>query len=260
MPFRIGKFGLINNFLPYYWLEKSFKENRNFEIVEASPKQMASMLASGLIDYAPVPSFFFLQNSEKLRSYNFCIASRDKVLSVVVVSKMKELDESPIAVTADTMTSVNLLRIILGEKGLKNRLVFTDSGKASDLLEICKHALVIGDEAIKARMIYRVVMDLGEEWYELTGLPMVFGISSSLQEVDANSVDAMLFKSIDWGLKNMEEVVSEAATKFSMPPEFLEEYFKTLSYRMGNAERRGLKTFEEMCRESGIVRVRQEEP
>ncbi len=252
---RIGKFGLINNFLPYYWLER----NSECEIVVATPRQMASLIHSGSIHYAPVPSFFFISKKDELKSYNFCIASRDRVLSVVVVSKERKFDNSPIAVTADTMTSVNLLRVIMNERGMKNELVFSDSGKACELLKNCRHALVIGDEAIKARMMYRVVMDLGEEWYELTGLPMVFGISSSLKSVDASEVDRLLVRSIEWGLENIGEVVSEATTKFNMPEEFLEEYFKTLSYRMGSRERKGLEKFEEMCRESGIIRVHQEE-
>jgi len=246
---KIGKFGLINNFLPYYWLER----NSDLEIIEANPKQMTSLLYNGKIHYAPIPSYFFIKNKRELRNYEFCIASKERVLSVVVVSKDKTLDSSPIAVTVDTLTSVNLLKIIMKENGMSNKLVFAESGKVNDLLAICKHALVIGDEAIKARMVYRVVMDLGEEWYELTGLPMVFGISSSLKNVDASEIDRTLVKSIDWGLKNMDEVVSVAATKFSMPPEFLEEYFKTLSYRIGSKEKKGLELFEEMCRECGIV-------
>jgi len=249
MPIKIGKFGLVNNFLPYYWLER----NSECEIVVATPRQMASLLYSGSIHYAPIPSFFFISKKDDLRSYDFCIASKDRVLSVVVVSKEKQLDNSPIAVTADTITSVNLLKVIMKERRMANEIILSNSGKVCELLKNYKHALVIGDEAIKARMIYRVVMDLGEEWYDLTGFPMVFGISSSLKSVDACAADRLLTKSIKWGLENIEVVVSNATTEFNMPEEFLEEYFKTLSYKMGNRERKGLEKFEEMCRESGIV-------
>ncbi len=245
---RIGKFGFLNNFLPYYWIERF----GNADIFEAPPKTLAKMVESRKLDYAPVPSFYFLKNKNRLRSYEFCVASKERVLSVLVVSNGKSLDDR-IAVTNDSMTSVNLLRIIIEEKGLKCKLVPLNSNKASFLLKHCGSALVIGDEAIKARMIYRVVMDLGEEWFELTGLPMVFGISASLRDVDASECDSTIMRSVDWGFEHLEEVVREAERRFNMPAEFLEEYFKSLSYRLGQKERRGLKEFEELCREHGLL-------
>ncbi len=243
---RVGKFGYLNNFLPYFYLN-------GFEIVETTPKEMASKLLDGEIDYAPVPSFFYLSNKHLLRHYNFCVASKGKVLSVVVVSKGKELDDGSIAVTPDTMTSVNLLRIILKERGMRNRLVEVKSSKAMEMLKICDHALVIGDEAIKARMLFKVVMDLGEEWYELTSLPMVFGISASIRDVDASSVDAALLNSLRRARENLELVVDKAAKLFKMPEEFLVEYFKTLRFEFGYEERRGLNEFERMCRDYGLL-------
>jgi len=251
--YKIGKFGFLNNYLPYYWLEK--QENRNFEIIESPPTKLGKMIENGVIDFAPVPSFYYIIKKKVLRKYNFCIASKDRVLSVVIVSNGKELEDGAIAVSGATITSVNLLKIILKEKGLKNRLVTMKEKNANELLKSCKNALLIGDEAIKARMIYRVVMDLGEEWYEMTGYPMVFGVSASLEEKNMEEVDSLIMNSVEWGLKNLDEVVEEAKQKFSMPSEFFEEYFKTLSYRLGSRERKGLQKFEEMCFEYGLLKI-----
>jgi len=82
---------------------------------------------------------------------------------------------------------------------------------------------------------------------------MVFGISASLKDVDAKNCDDLLGKSIDWGFKNFDEVVSEAERIFKMPGEFLEEYFRSLSYKLGSKERKGLEIFEELCREHGLL-------
>ena len=244
---RIGKFGFLNNFLPYYWLEK-----QGCKTVEANPREMAKMLGEK-IDFAPIPSFHFLLNKNKLKSYDFCIASKDEVKSVLIVSKNKDLDNGSIALTSQSLTSINLLKIILKEKGLKNKLVLLDKSKASELLQYYNQALVIGDEAIKARMIYKVVMDLGEEWYELTGYPMVFGISTSLKNFDASKANELILRSIDWGLENLDEVVKAAESKFKMPREFLEDYFKTLTYKMGSKEKKGLELFEVLCNEYGLL-------
>jgi chorismate dehydratase len=111
--------------------------------------------------------------------------------------------------------------------------------------------LVIGDEAIKAREKFRVVMDLGEEWTDLTGYPMVFGISASLY--DAKDCDDLLMKSIDWGLKNFEEIVQSAVKRFKLSEDFLRTYFKALIYKVDTKVEKGLKVFEELCRDHDLL-------
>ena len=248
MKARIGKFGFINNFLPYYLLEQ-----KGVPIIEAPPAKFAEMFEKRRIDFAPVPSFYYIKNKEMLRSYEFCVASKEQVLSVIVVSNKKGLDDGSIAITNQTMTSVNLLKIILNERRMKNRLVPVNESMADELLKHCSHALVIGDEAIKARMMYRVVMDLGEEWHELTGYPMVFGISASFKEKDMSEIDKKVMESVEWGEKNVGLIAAKAEEKFKLQKDFLEVYFKTLTHRMGAKEVRGLELFEEKCRQYGLL-------
>jgi chorismate dehydratase len=237
---KIGKFGYINNYLPYYWIEK----NRLADVVVASPKQMISMLEGKIIDYAPIPSFYYIKNKDRLKSYDFCISSNGRVYSVIVVSKRKTLSEK-IAVTEETTTSVNLLRIILNERGLNCKLVLAKTHKTEELLRMCDCALVIGDEAIRARDNFNVVMDLGEEWKDLTGYPMVFGISASID--NAEHCDRLLMKSVDWGLKNFDEIVTSAVRESHISEDFLRVYFKALDYKMDSKKRRGLRIFEDFC-------------
>ena len=248
MNLRIGKFGFANNFLPYYRLEQN-----GTKVIEASPRKLTTMFEQGIIDFAPVPSFYYIKNKDKLRSYEFCIAAKNSVLSVIVVSEGKMLDSECIAVTSQTTTSVNLLKIILREQGLKNEVVLVDESKASELLKRSTHALVIGDEAIKARRIYRVVMDLGEEWRELTGYPMVFGISASRKEEDLSAVNKTVMESIEWGERNIDAIAKEAARRYELPEDFFEAYFKSLTYRLGVKEKRGLALFGEKCHEYGLL-------
>ncbi len=48
-------------------------------------------------------------------------------------------------------------------------------------------------------------------------------------------------------------MVSAAEKEFKMPREFLEEYFRTLRFRVGDRERRGLREFEKYCRDYGLL-------
>ena len=285
---RIGKFGFLNNFLPYFRLERELKkeesamnvavsggqsvsesvsedERKNkrgrggIEVVEGSPAMLAEMLERGIVDFAPVPSFYYLKNKEKLKTYEFCVASRaerrGEILSVVVVSKRERLGEGAIAVTSQTITSVNLLKIILRERGrvAKNKIVLANGSAAEELLKRCPYALLIGDAALEARRKFNVVMDLGAEWFDLTGYPMVFGISASLSHKNMSEANDKILASLSWGMRNIDEVVAEASKKSGFAADFLKKYFLSLSYRMGVKERKGLELFEEKCVEHHLL-------
>ncbi len=243
---KIGKFGYVNNYLPYYYLEKE----RTVEIITTSPKEMINLLESNRIDYAPIPSFYYLKNKDRLRRYKFCIASDGRVYSVIVVSRDGKLSER-VGISCETTTSVNLLKIILSEKNLNCKLIPTYANRAEDILKECESALVIGDSAIDAMNKFDVVMDLGEEWKDLTGYPMVFGISSSVK--DAEKCDEIVLRSLEWGLRNFDEVVKSAASEFKLSESFLRKYFKALKHVMDSKCERGLRAFEELCRDYKLL-------
>lgn len=247
---RIGKFSLLNSYLPYYRLEQD-----EFRVVRAMPKTLAGMLERGEIDFSPVPSFYYLRNKTALQSYEFCVAAARSVWSVIVVSKGARLSENggSIAVTNQTTTSVKLLEIILQERGLGHQIVPVNAGSAAALLGHCPYALVMGDDAIRARQSYRVVMDLGTAWHDLTGLPMVFGIAVARKGRDMTRVSAALQESVAWGKKHIDVIVGAAQEQFGLPEAFLECYFNALTYQLGERERRGLARFEEKCHEYGIL-------
>ena len=81
---------------------------------------------------------------------------------------------------------------------------------------------------------------------------MVFGISASHRIKDMSKVNKAVMESVEWGKKKLDVVVAEAGKKFGMPVVFLKEYFKSLTYRLGAEERRGLELFEEKCYEYGL--------
>jgi chorismate dehydratase len=247
---RIGKFSLLNCYLPYYRLEQD-----GFRVIRAMPKTLAGMLERGEIDFTPVPSFYYLRNKAALQSYEFCVAAARNVWSVILVSKGARLRENggSIAVTNQTTTSVKLLEIILQEQGLGHQIVPVNDGAASALLEHCPYALVMGDDAIRARQRYRVVMDLGAAWQDLTGLPMVFGIAVARKGRDMAGVSATLQESVTWGGEHVDVIIRAAQEQFGLPEEFLECYFNALTYQMGERERQGLARFEEKCHDYGLL-------
>ena len=106
---------------------------------------------------------------------------------------------------------------------------------------------------MEARRKFNVVMDLGAEWFDLTGYPMVFGISASLSHKNMSEANDKILASLSWGMRNIDEVVAEASKKSGFAADFLKKYFLSLSYRMGVKERKGLELFEEKCVEHHLL-------
>lgn len=233
----VGKFGLLNNFLPYYYIDGT---------VQATPKQMTKLLLEGKIVYAPVPSIFYINNKNILRRYRFCISSDGEVMSVAIFSKDGKIGER-VAVTSESMTSATIFKIIVKELNLKCRIYEVEM-KAEEALKVFDSILLIGDEALRAHLKYKVAMDVGKAWKDLTGFPAVFGISASLKEFDASEIDRKILESTKRAYENFDEVVKKASEMFGFPEKLVAKYFKILNFELGKKEEKGLEIFEELSR------------
>jgi chorismate dehydratase len=230
------------------------KVSHSFKIVEAAPKSLCYKLVSREVDVAPVPSFFYLTNKKHLNLHRiFSISSKGEVMSVLLISKKyRELKNGArIGITPASTTSINLLKVILRE--IDKRMEF-QSSRFSDgerLLAHNDYALVIGDEAIKSRENFHVVMDLGSAWFELTGLPMVFALLCSMG-YDGKDIER-LSKSVRCGYIRMDEVVRSAVKKYGIEKDFVTQYFYSLLYTWDEDIERGLRMFEKKCANYGLL-------
>lgn len=174
-------------------------------------------------------------------------------MSVLLISKKyRELKNGArIGITPVSTTSINLLKVILGE--MDKRMEF-QSSRFSDgerLLTHNDYALVIGDEAIKSRRNFHVVMDLGSAWFELTGLPMVFALLCSIG-YDGKDIER-LSESVQCGYTRMDEIVRSAVRKYGIEKDFVTQYFYSLLYTWDEDIERGLRMFEKRCADYGLL-------
>ena len=87
----------------------------------------------------------------------------------------------PLSVTPNSATSAALARMFyrlwFGDKAFERQAAPSPGAPvARSLSERRPMELLIGDEALIKRNRYPVVIDLGEAWYELTGLPFVYAV------------------------------------------------------------------------------------
>lgn len=91
------------------------------------------------------------------------VYTRGEAMSVIIASKtISSLEDCGIiAVSGESRTSILYLKIILNRLGAKLRVEHAPHTSARKLLARAPCALLLGDEALKARVAYKVVEDLG---------------------------------------------------------------------------------------------------
>ena len=137
------------------------------------PRALGEEVAAGRVDAGPLALADCLRLEDTVTRLPFGIVGPTRSQSVLLFSDRprRELGGSRIAVTGETSTSVRLLRILLA---------FRYEVPAATLVGLDAPAdatLLIGDVALRAlrgRWPRPLCFDLGEEWTEWTGLPMVF--------------------------------------------------------------------------------------
>jgi predicted solute-binding protein len=94
-----------------------------------------------------------------------------------------------------------------------------------------------------ARLPY-YVYDLGGEWVEMTGLPMVFAVWAGRKGVVTAEVAEAFRESCRYGRARIDEIVASEAPRRGFPPDFVEEYLtRRIVNELGPREYRGMDLF-----------------
>ena len=255
--FNIGQVDFINC-LPINLPIEFGKVSINANIINAVPSELNKKILRGEIDIAPVSSYAYLTNKDKLTPIaNLCIASNGPADSVLLFSQfpIEELDGAKIALSPASATSNKLLEIILKE--FLNVNVICEIEKLSAMpLQLVNYParLLIGDHALlefskMPRNIF--IYDLGSLWKKHTGFPMVFGIWVVRKDIlekypaEMEIISDQLRKAKEIGLTTMfDKVIKKAQGKVLISKEFYSTYFQHLSYDFTDEYKKGLEVFD----------------
>jgi chorismate dehydratase len=269
---RIGRINYANVFPIYYTLEREF-DCSGYEFIEGVPSYLNRMLRAGSIDLSPSSSVEYLRNRT---IYNILdgvsISSKGPVGSVFLFSKkpIEALDGSLISLTSQSETSVALLAIIIRRfYGIDCRFERSSTPGARD----ADAFLMIGDDALKYKAklndnnsILRdpsglpdfrasvLAYDLGEIWYQRTGVPFVFALWIVRKELFDpadprhpvfNKYVRDLNSAKEIALKNLPEIARHSPLKAFMSEKAIIEYWKNLDYDLSEEHKKGLQLFDE---------------
>lgn len=263
MTLRIGQIEYANCTPLFTSLKNNF-DCSGYRFVSGVPARLNAMLARGEIDLSPSSSFIYGVSPERYYLLpGLSISSIGAVKSVLLFSRcpIEELDRQVIGLTTESDTSVNLLKIIL-KKGYGFANEFQRSASSLDVaLNTYSALLLIGDCALKEGMNTHGlhVYDLGELWYELTGLPFVFAlwivtreaVEEKLSEVKALGTQLLEAKRLAYGA--YAEIAAGSKEAAWIGRDRLVDYWRTISYDLTPQHIEGVEHFFRFAAELGLL-------
>src|SRR5258706_16463029 len=167
-----------------------------FDLTFRVPSECADLVASGAVEIGNIPAIeMFRQNLQMVPGLG--VAARGAVRSILLVSKRPLAEIRTLAADSSSRTSVALTRIILSRRYGVEPEFHPHAPDLAAMLDQADAALIIGDPALRLdrTALPYLVADLGEEWTEMTGLPMVFAVWAGHKEHITPEVSAALAES-----------------------------------------------------------------
>ncbi len=227
-----------------YGMENNLVEH-NFNILKDVPSVCSRRLIEGEVELGIIPSIEYVHGKGSWKIVpDVCISSGVRVKSVMLFFKADLKEIKTIALDTSSRTSVALLKILLNEKYQISPEFIVMQPDLPAMLEKADAALIIGDKALHYQDEYPLSLDLGEEWFDMTGLPFVYAFWAG-QDFALNSDDIdVIIKSKEIGLQNIDEISKEFAKSNPKDWRFYRDYLtNNILYGFGEKEKEGLNEF-----------------
>ena len=242
--FRIGSVKYLNA-AP---LTRGFES----EVFFATPAKLAQMLQRDELDAALVSITEVLFNDRYDILDGIAIASLGEVYSVILAHKKPLEEAKEIFCDTASLTSVNLLKVLLAERGLKPEFKPLENyGIAWEK----DFVLLIGDPAIdfqRAKHPHEI-FDLGAAWMEMTRLPFVYAVWALRRGIENKELRRELKEAKKFGLETVEYLIE---TLDQYDEDFRRDYFEWhINYNLGEDAKNGIKRFCELLRKHNLGTV-----
>jgi chorismate dehydratase len=234
------------NTVPLVWGATQGQQRQSMQVEFHLPSACADLVRNGKADIGILPVIEIARQNLEILS-GTCIASDGPVRSILLVSRVPFNQIRTLACDWGSRTSVMLARILLAKKyKVEPTLLPPATPNLEQMLETADAALIIGDPAlrIEPNSLPYCWADLGKEWQDLTGLPMVFAAWAGQAKWVTPALETAFLRSLEAGFENMERIVTEQATKRGFPDTIVRHYLtENIRFQLGQRELEGMRTF-----------------
>lgn len=252
------------NCTPIFTALSSHFDCTGYRFVDGVPARLNAMLRSGAIDLSPSSSIEYASAHQQYCLLpELSISAIGPVKSVFLFSRVpiEELDGCAIGLTAESDTSVNLLKVLLARKyRFTNRFERTPLPLADALIRF-PALLLIGDQALRGAATpgpYRIY-DLGELWQEFTGLPFVFALwivrreAARAKRAELTALCRDLIAAKEVAYRSYREIAESSPERAWLGVDELVDYWRTISYELTETHLDGARCFFKHAFEMGLI-------
>ena len=249
--FRIGSVSYLNAVPLSRGLES--------EVIFATPAKLAEMLRRDELDAALVSITEVLLNDRYDILDGIAIASLGEVYSVILAHKMPLAEAKEIFCDTASLTSVNLLKVLLAEKNLFPQFVPLENYEVAPEKDF---VLLIGDRAIDFQRLSRrseakadashthEIYDLGAAWTELTNLPFVYAVWALRRGIENKDLRLELKEAKKFGMESLDYIIE---SREEYDEDFRRDYLEwNIHYHLASDEKRGIEKFCELLRKHSL--------
>ncbi|HUP19613.1 MAG TPA: MqnA/MqnD/SBP family protein, partial [Gemmatimonadota bacterium] len=170
------------------------------------------------------------------------------------------LDGGRIGVTGESSTSRRLLELLARAYWEIDVEWVPEAEFGQDPTRTLDGVLMIGDRALEImadpdRRGWARAIDLASEWWAWQCLPFVFAVwvvRSGVARRDRARFSGFLAGALAVGLEHLEDIAAERADGLGSA-ESLHDYLRHITYRLGSAERDGMRRFRDLLADHDIL-------
>jgi predicted solute-binding protein len=219
------------------------------ELILATPAKLAEMLRRDELDAALVSITEVLLNDRYDILDGIAIASLGEVYSVLLAHKKPLEEAKEIFCDTASLTSVNLLKVLLAEKNLFPKFVPLESYEAAPGKDF---VLLIGDRAIDFQRAPHTheIYDLGWAWTEMSNLPFVYAVWALRRGIENKELRRELRAAKNFVMDTLDYVIG---SREEYDEDFRRDYFEWhIHYHLASDEKRGIAKFCELLQKHNL--------
>ena len=221
-------------------------ERADAELSWGIPSRLGKRLLSGRADVVLLAASDLQRLDAPLKIIPAgCVASGGRCLSTRIFSQVPPEEVETLYVDIGSRTSVLLARLLWAES-FRRRLTVIPYDPTDQLPpDNAQAVLLIGDKPVNCPpMGFDRQFDLASMWFQMTGLPFVFGVWATTGQADSQGLFDVLSEARRHGAAQLERIAREYAFAHQWPEDLaLRHLTVDVQYVFGAEQREGLEEF-----------------
>ncbi len=216
------------------------------ELVTDVPSRLAQMLRDKEIAAGLLSVFACFRNPRLHMVPGICIGCDGPADSVRIFLGKPIEQVRTVALDTSSLSSVNLARIILRERYEIMPEFIDMRPDLEEMLDRCDAAVTIGDITMTAPQDRWPMLDLGEEWKLLTGLPFVFAVWAVNPDMASPELTDILMRAKQFGMESLDKISASESRRLDLSYETCYRYLsEVMDYDMSERHYQALELFRE---------------